>query len=69
MLDGTGHQDVLQGVRRGVVGEIPAMPSAVCVLATRAGRELCVVQVRLRPSTLERCHSCKMCAYCSYVRT
>ena len=63
MSDGTSRQVVLQGVRRGVAGETPATPSAVCVLATRAGRELCVVQVRLRQNTLERCHSCKMCTY------
>lgn len=54
MSDGTSRQVVLQGVRRGVAGETPATPSAVCVLATRAGRELCVVQVRLRQNTHEK---------------
>ena len=58
VLDGTSHRGVLLDVRRGVVGETPATPSAVHVPATPAGRVLCAAEVRLRSNMLGRCHLC-----------
>lgn len=58
VLDGTSHRGVLQGVRRGVVGETPATPSVAHVPATPAGGVLCAAEVRLRSNMLGRVCLC-----------